>query len=141
MQGIFLNWLYSIYQIIIPLFFSIILQYLICKSSLKYGWIIPTLSVLFFVYKVFKILYPSMAMNLYKLNPNIIVLHIGILIIYSTFFLTTFLYLSYEQERREKSWKELLKLLQLFNRIINKLYICICYWNICFKVWNKDKNF
>lgn len=99
MQGIFFNWLYSIYQIIIPLFFSIILQYLICKSSLKYGWIIPTLSVLFFVYKVFKILYPSMAMNLYKLNPNIIVLHIGILIIYSTFFLTTFcIYLMSKKE-------------------------------------------
>ena len=99
MQGIFLNWLYSIYQIIIPLFFSIILQYLICKSSLKYGWIIPTLSVLFFVYKVFKILYPSLAMNLYKLNPNIIVLHIGILIIYSTFFLTTFcIYLMSKKE-------------------------------------------
>lgn len=103
MQGIFLNWLYSICQIIIPLFFGMILQYLICKNFFKYGWIIPALSALLFVYKVFKLLYPSMIMNLYKLNPNIIVLHIGILIIYSTFFFTTFCIYFMKKKEGKKS--------------------------------------
>ena len=90
MEWIVLNWLYVFCKIIIVLLLTIFLQYFICRKYLKYGWLIPALSVLLFIYKLITLVYPSISLDLYTLNSNIVILHIGILIIYSMFFFISF---------------------------------------------------
>lgn len=78
----------EILSLLVPLMLCMLIQCFICIWDIFYGLFIPGLSFLFIIYKFYTSIVPTV--SLYSYNWQIVLLHVCMLILYSSFFMVSF---------------------------------------------------
>ena len=72
----------------IPLLLCMLVQYFICEWFIDYGRVIPILSLFIIIYKFYTSIVPTIF--LHSFNITVVFLHAMMLVLYSSFFMTSF---------------------------------------------------
>ena len=78
----------EILSLLMPLLLCMLIQYIICIWNILYCLFIPGLSFLFMIYKFYTSIVPTVSLHSY--NWQIVLLHVSMLILYSSFFMVSF---------------------------------------------------